>query len=647
MSIRPPPRIKLIWGGAKAIRGRWYAGLFGFYDRVEGVPDSGLAISMRGVLGWSAALAAAGYVALASVVYHAFWAKNPYNRLTYADALLYPLRRAEIAEKKGQAFLAQGQALFHEKKYHDAANLLRLGLARAPGDLAARRTLAQYYLLANQRPMAVRVLQEGMANGYPGREYLQTLFAAAEQAEDFALVFEATDRLSATAPAEDRRWLQERRFAALAGLGRHAEALALAEQAGDGETTREQRVLALLALGRTGDALAALANWKRQPEANRATVARLTVRTCREAGRFEEMETALAELRALAPADPAPLVFGVVQWAMAGRAEAARAALDDYVFRFGGSAANLLLVAEPLGQIGDAALLERCRAAGKERGFPLQRIQSLLVEALVQRGTWAAARQELEDMPKATGREAALAELWREWMRRLIEAAEKPTEASRLALQEFLRQRPWPMQIFKRTVETLRAAGGQEAVRETLALASRTFPASPWVQEETKRLDELVAARAGKEGGRGTAAESSRDADVELDERTFWGRLENAVAEKRWAEAERRIQLAFSARPAPSWLSESEAALRLMQVRVGHGLGDMTTVLAATKLYLNGDGRRSQQIVEAAQEFVRGGDKAMAAALVREVLRRAPDFTPAKKLAAELNPEGSAEKKKT
>ncbi len=70
--MRPIPRIKFIWGAGRVIRGRWYLGLFGFYDRVEGEPDSGLAISLRGVLAWGAACGALAYVGAATAL-HSVW----------------------------------------------------------------------------------------------------------------------------------------------------------------------------------------------------------------------------------------------------------------------------------------------------------------------------------------------------------------------------------------------------------------------------------------------------------------------------------------------------------------------------------------------------------------------------------------------
>src|SRR4051812_28639767 len=96
------PKFKFIWGGRKVIQGNWRLGLFALYDRVEGRRNSGLAISLRGLLIWCAALAVAAYLAGATALY-VLWSRNTYSLLTYGDAVLYPVRRAAISEKKGQA----------------------------------------------------------------------------------------------------------------------------------------------------------------------------------------------------------------------------------------------------------------------------------------------------------------------------------------------------------------------------------------------------------------------------------------------------------------------------------------------------------------------------------------------------------------
>ena len=67
MKIR---HLKFIWGASGVIRGHWYLGLFGIYDRVEGSRGDGLAISVRGLLLWLGAAGLAAYLSTATLV---FW----------------------------------------------------------------------------------------------------------------------------------------------------------------------------------------------------------------------------------------------------------------------------------------------------------------------------------------------------------------------------------------------------------------------------------------------------------------------------------------------------------------------------------------------------------------------------------------------
>ena len=62
---------------------------------------------------------------------------------------------------------------------------LRLGLMRFPGDIVARRALAELYLAMNRRPLALKVFGGLAPATYPGREYLAVFFAAASEVEDF------------------------------------------------------------------------------------------------------------------------------------------------------------------------------------------------------------------------------------------------------------------------------------------------------------------------------------------------------------------------------------------------------------------------------------------------------------------------------
>lgn len=630
-------RVRLVWGASEAARGQWYFGLVGLFERAEGRRHRELAISVRGALLWAFALLVAAYLAGATALFW-IWQRNPYSLLSYSDALLYPVRRSEIEAKKGRAFITQGTDLFRAKKYADAATLLRLGLARYPRDIAGRLLLAQFYQMANQRPAAMALLEEGLPRDYPGRAYLEALFNAAQAGEDYDKILQVGERyraqLSAPEMLRDNRWLQGRIFAALHESGRFAEALALAQEEPPGDLAREHQVLALLGLKRVDEALALIDAWQALPGADRRTVLRLQIRVLREARRIPEMEKAIGALRATNPADPSTAVYGVVQRAMAGEGTAAEAALKDYIFRFGGSAQNLALMAEPLAEIGQAELLKVVTAAAAERGFPPQRFQVLTLQLLLERGEWAAANTLFAAIPPATGREAALGQIWHDWMDHLLEVVTSPAEPAQVALLEFFRQRPWPLPMFKRSVAILERAGRLEAARDLITIAGRGYPAARWVQEEGPRVAAQIASREAA-----TAVVVTPAAGPRLPaEAVFIEQLNGALGAAKWEEATRLIREARAARPAPTWVSAREPSFLLAQVRIARGSGDRGAMLRSARLFLNGDQSRSQQMLDAAQEFFRGGDKDSAVAITKEVLARTPNFPPAVRLLAAWEP---------
>lgn len=627
-------RVKLIWGASQVIRGRWHAGLWGFYERVPGDSSSGLAISLRGVLAWGALFAGGLYVAGATAVFW-IWRQNSHSQLTYTDALFYPWRRAEISRKKGRAFITQGTELFRAGKYADAANLLRLGLARHPTDLNARLQLAQFYLMANQRPLAGQVLDEGLRETYPGRPYLETLFGIREQAEDYAGIVTIARRyrppLTGEAADRDRRWLQEREFGALLADGRAGEALALAETIPPGDTQLEQRVLALLALKRPAEALAALEAGQRTPGPDQRIIRRLRVRAFREAGQLDAMEAALAEMHALFPMEPALAVFGIVQQVLAGRLAAADRALTDYLFRFGGSVENLLLVTEPLAEQKSLSLVQRCVAAAAERGYPLPRFHSLLVQAYMAHGQWTAAGALLAKLPEPTGRDAVATRVWREWMQRLLDAADATTDSAQLALLEFLRSRPWPLRMFRTSIDALLSAGRHQTARDTVAIGLRGFPGNPWLTQ----MAENVRPRLEPSPPAGTDATLGARMLVE---RLFFERLDALVRERQWADAEQLIREVRAARPAPAWLDQREPDLWLVQIQACQARGDLGGTMTAVRMYLPARHGSADRLLEIARGFHARGDRETSIAILKEVRRRFPANAAAEQQLAEWQP---------
>lgn len=634
-------RIKLIWGASQVIRGHWYFGLIGLYERIDGERDSGIAISVRGALVAMLAFGVIAYFA-GALALATFWQRNPYSLLTYRDAVLYPVQRGTVADKKGQAFIAEGMDLWRASKWQDSARLLTLGLSLHPQDNRARLTLAQFHSLANQRAKAAEVLRAGLAAEFPGRSYLQEIFEIADAAEDFDLVVVTADRylplLNGPAFAADRNWLLARKFAALLESGQAVAALRLAEEEPSGAMATEHRVMALLTLNRAGEAVAFLEQNAAQRGMDALHVARLRVRALREAGRGEDLERAVAELRAMAPGDARIAVYVIVQCAMAGRDGAARKHFDDYLFRFGGEGANLTLLTEPLTEIGARTLLELSRKWAADHGFPVRPIEAQLVQVCVQRGEWADASTllaQLKPLSAASVRSAEADKLWRDWMAAQVGVATTGREAARMALIEVMRDRVWPGKIYRKTIETLRKAGREELAAEVVALAQSRYPASAWLKGQGAELTRVLAARSAPvQPSVATLGPAPKASGAQA----FFSELDTLLLARKWVQAEQHIRSFRNTVPPPAWLETRDADLRLAAVRIGQGRGEKPAMLAAAKMYANGDTERALRLLQVAREFRQDGDAPAALALVEVVLRTSPDLAAAQSLFAELKP---------
>jgi tetratricopeptide (TPR) repeat protein len=320
--------------------------------------------------------------------------------------------------------------------------------------------------------------------GYPGRKFLEELFAMAAEGEDYAVILDACNRYRTGREAQsamaDRPWLLQRQVQTLLAAHRAGEALQLAEAeaAGAPAAIKEARVLALIDLGQTGVAREFLAAWRASAGNNLALVVRLQVRVFGESRQFDEMEAAIDELRALTPADPKPAVYGIVQRALAGRGELAAAALDDYFFRFGGSRENLLLIMQPLAEIAALPLVQRCFDRATSLGYDLQSFHMQLFQAQMRRGDWIAAQRILDQIHLLAPRDDPAGIFWLKWQERLLAAAIDPSLLAQKALLEIFQDRPWSLPAFYQTGTVLLRANRPETARQVLDVGQHYYPAN-------------------------------------------------------------------------------------------------------------------------------------------------------------------------
>lgn len=620
-------RISIIWGGAARQPGEWHLGLWGTHERSPGSRIRDLTISGRGVLCWGAALLVAGYLAGMSALF-LWFNKRPNNLVTYGDTLLLPMRWSHVQELRGQGYIAEAMDDMKKGHWADVPWKLQAGLVRYPRDLRARLLLGQIYVRMDRRTQALSLLQEGLNYGYPGRSYLEVLFRIAIEGEDYQVTISACNRFMPEQKA-DYGWLLAQKISALIGDKQPAEALQLAEGRGmEDPFINEAHVMALIDLKRFPEAVTFLAGWLKAYPTQEAQIVRLQVRAFREQGRLDLMQQALARMRALDPINARPYVYAVVQLKMAGDEAGAKEAMDRYFLRFGGSAENLVLLAEPLSEIGAGDLLQRLTAEAAAHGFALKPYKSAQALMLLQKGDIAGTKRMLEELKPLLAKDNPTDMFWFDWISQLTAAASATEDSPAVSLTGLLQSRPLPLKTYRLTFEVLLRANRLQAARSVLVIGERSAPTSRTLALLHKDLDRALAEAQRKAPPVAVVAAMPAQTD-----KAFFQQLDEYQKSGRWAEAAESLRKVRVAKPA--WLDQRNGDILQRQMRVAVETGDILELLGAEKLYLDGSNERSQQAVAVARLVGEHGTRADAERVLAEVTKRSPDFPPARRLKEE------------
>jgi hypothetical protein len=632
------PRIKLVWGTKGTIAAEWRFGLCGFYERIHGFPYSGFAISVRGLLVWTVVFAVIAYFAVAGAA--TFWfRRSPYNTITYTDVLTWPLRREEVARLRAKAWLAQGRAGMKAGRWGEGTFYLRRGLEIVPEDFESRATLSSFYVAIGDRARALSLIEEGLKYKTVIQTGIEGALDVAAAGDDWEIGLSICDgalrQFQAAGKWTDAQWVLGRKLDILNQTGRSAEALPLAEAAGDNASVpvKIERARALVALGRAQEADPLLSRWR--AATSTPTDARLLLRELvavrRAAADYDGMDRALAELRDLAPGQPGPMAWAVEQHARARRQAAAT--LDDYLFRYGVTTENLMLVARPLATIPDFALLQRVIDAAQERGYDVRPFRMLLGDSRIAQGDTAGFLVVVDDLKKLPARGGRDFALWFEWARLLADALTSPQATPADSLIAFMRGRPLGLRSHLATVAALKRAGKLASAREILVLSRRLYPNSERLQADEADVTAAIAAAAAAAAAAAPVAEA---VTVAPDWNAFIEPVDAAVQAGRWDEARRLVRQLRQVSPAPVWLAARDAELVLRELRIAHALQDSLGVQLATRAYVNGSLSRSNEILALAREWQAAGAINDATFMVRVVLEKSPEHALAKKQLQEL-----------
>jgi hypothetical protein len=644
------PKIKLVWGSTRVLQANWRLGLFGFYERNSAARgrSTGLAISLRGALVWLGVLLVAAYFAGAGVIW--FWLeRRPYNFVTYADLVL-PTRWAEVTKLRGQGAIAEGVDDFKNHKWREGMMRLSAGLSRYPQDSKARLALAHVYLAVNQRKQAKTLLTDGFAPGYPGHAYVREVCGLAADSEDYDWFIATCDTAMGQLAAlpgrtAERRDILQQKLAALLAAGRADEVLRLvaAEPENGRAVFREFNVLALLACARPAEAVAALETWRKERGLD-PQVARLQIRAFREAGRFDDMERSIEELRAFAPTDAQPYIYGIIQRFLAGRRTEADRGLDNFLLRFGGSPEVVRLLAAPLAEINEQAPIERLMAHARDQGFDLTPFRQALLRVRLHQGDWVAAWDVFNDIKASLKTSEPGPTAWAELMGRMIKAALDPSEGAQSRLTDFVRERQLPLKTDRELITVLRRAGRPATARTLITFAQGVYPENATLETWRKELDrELAAAQVVEQAAKPVVSSKAATAPSapagtvpareEISETIFFKRLAEAEKAGNFEGELRQILELRLARP--DWLAARQEEILGEEIRLNGRVGDLPALHLAASLYLNGDKNRAMRVVRLARELHAAGCKEAAMLLAQELLRKIPNYPPAKRLLAE------------
>lgn len=616
-------RLKFIWAASGRVSARWRLGLWGFYERKVGYPDSGLVVSVRGILVYTLFMLLLGYVSVATAIF--VWLdRKEYNHVTYADVLLLPIRWDEVQAKRGQTYLDGGMADLENKLWGQGMMKLRIGLARYPQALKPRLTLAQIYHYSQRHELAMKVMEEGFnaSKSYPGRQYLQSYFMLAQQGEDYTAILKACDRYLTSEeglPEDEALWLLQQKVMALLQVKRADEALTLLNQAPDTRMFKEQRVLVMLEMGEAEQALAYLGDWA-EMVGETEQILRLQVRANREVKNIKAMNDCLMKLRELRPADPRSLAYGVIQQELAGESDMARATLEDFFFRFSGFYENMKMIAAPLAEIGATELLHECLIRSEEQGYEMYPLLMNMAEAQIKASDWAGALATIKRLdkmnnpdPKNRGGKENIQRL-----SYLAQLALNPTEGLQVLLLQSIDNRPFSFKVYRELAETLYRAERYETVLEVIARAEQKYPENDALAPLRQNATDTLAALAADQ-----AEPIAIKERVVFAENDFFARLDALMTAQDWTKASDLMREMQQSRP--SWMKTRETDIYLKQIAIAHEADDVLGMSLAARLLLDGSLQRSQMLVDYAVELKGRGESEDALRLMKEVSRKSPN----------------------
>lgn len=641
-------KVSFSWKPTVSGREKWRWGLFMIVPSRSGRSDR-LRILVRGLLLWLVGFTVAAYLALATA-WFLMLERRPVNYVSWVDCVFAPLRWDEIRHLRGEAFIAEGMMALENRRWSEAVLKLHAGLARAPHHWRGRRNLGLFYMAAGQRQRGLNTLLDGLDHHYPGRDAVQLIMQLGVAGENFDVALVAVEKalaLDSGAVSRDREWLIDQKCRILMVAERYEEALDwIAQQERITELRHESRTVALMELQRHDEARESLATWE-QGSGILGGVRRLKVRLEREVGDVMAMRATLAEMRNRAATNPQPWVYSIVQEQLAGETEAAEAAMDQFLMRFGLRSQHVVLAAQPLKQIEAWVLFDRLLAFAADHQFDDARLMRLKIEAAMDREDYDTAAEQMQlyrqrQTSTPSSRELAWYQIMEVWIRHL----DLGDDASGQLLISRFQEIPFELAFGSNVAARLEEAGRDEIALEIWRLVNRRYPASQHAQTRAEELREQLGQRApveievplvqdGVELDLEAVLPPAEQLPSEIAAalrslRLFESLAETLVEEKRWSELDQLLRELRRARP--DWLVAAAETIYEAEIELNFGDENWSALITNVRMRVDGSLDRALEVMKLARRLDGLGERGLAEQVLREIERRRPDFPPARRL---------------
>jgi hypothetical protein len=536
-------------------------------------------------------LALAAYLGLATAAWY-WWARNPVSQVRWRDVALAPVRWDELTRRRGETAIATALERLKQKDYTEAYYGLRVGLARAPGNTAARLVLAQ--LLAFQNPVqALNLLEEGLQYTPNDRGLLQALFGlyAAQQAPDRALMQAEALMAPGRSPAtnlETRFFAGTIRFSLFLETGRTAEAERaygelepLIATPADRLTWHRLRLSLLLKRGELSEARA----WYKQayPAGDSGAEGyRAAAEIALAAGDDEELSLALRRLQLASKNGVAANLYAYQCWHKAGQTARMAATERGFFSQYGGDDAALQAFAALAVNLELPDVVAHAAQVARANRLSDFAFKVHLTEIALRQGKFDAAFSQLSDWERSVETLKVEQRFYPQFLSRLVRCCvaggDQQTGLLLHALGDGRGQAQ--MGVYRLAVEALERSGNPAAAAQVAQAGLVLYPYSAPLLAANERLSSRLAATQKPAGGSGSATPpvlpDTADATLLA--------IDQALGKGEYIQA--RDLLAETRRQSPAWLAGAEGELAIREVALALRTQEPLAVRAVASGYL-------------------------------------------------------------